>query len=95
MCKCVDKRKPICYNRGIKRKQKGKATMTTILKQTRTNTHYIALTQEGNTLKVSASPIFNSGDLEYVGYSERETIYHYSELKKAQATFTRYTKKYL
>ena len=69
--------------------------MTTILKQARTNTHYIALTQKGNTLKVSANPIIKSGDLEYVGYSERETVYNCSELKKAQATFARYTKKYL
>ena len=69
--------------------------METTLKQASNKHYYITLTQDGNTLKVSASPIVKSGDLEYVGYSERETIYHYSELKKAQSTFTRYTKKYL
>ena len=69
--------------------------MKATLKQASNKNYYITLTQEGNTLKVSANPIVKSGNLEYVGYSERETIYHYSELKKAQATFTRYTKKYL
>lgn len=69
--------------------------MKTTLKQVSNKNYYITLTQEGNTLKVSASPIVKSGDLEYVGYSERDTIYHYSELNKAQATFSRYTKKYI
>lgn len=69
--------------------------MKATLKQASNKNYYITLTQEGNTLKVSASPIVKSGDLEYVGHSERDIIYNYSELKKAQATFTRYTKKYL
>ena len=69
--------------------------MKTVLNQASSKNYHITLTQDGNALKVSASPIVKSGNLEYVGYSERETVYHYSELKKAQATFARYTKKYL
>lgn len=69
--------------------------MATILKQASSKNYYIELAQEDNVLKVSASPITKSGDFEYVGYSEREITYHYSELKKAQATFLRYTKKYI
>lgn len=65
--------------------------MTTIIKQHETKTHCITLEAEGNLLIVEACPF--CGD-HICGYPTSRMTYHYTEEKKAVATFKRYIKKY-
>ena len=65
--------------------------MTTTLKQHKTKSHYISLSAEGNLLIVDACPLYDNN---VCGYPTSKMVYHYSEHKKALATFKRYIKKY-
>ena len=65
--------------------------MTTTIKQHKTKTHYISLYAEGNLLIVEACPLCGENTC---GYPVNKMSYHYSEQKKAVATFKRYIKKY-
>lgn len=65
--------------------------LTTTLKQHKTKSHYISMYSEGNLLIVDACPLYSNNTC---GYPESKMTYHYSEQKKALATFKRYIKKY-
>lgn len=64
-------------------------TLTT--RSTHTKTHYIYIEQKNTILEVGACPLYEGG---LCGYPQLKTIYHYTDTKKAQATFRRYVKKF-
>ena len=64
--------------------------MSFVIKQHHTENHYIFIALENNLYIVRVCPLYDWG----CGYPIREMLYHYSDKKKAYATYNRYIKKY-
>lgn len=65
---------------------------TTTIKQVTTETHYISIEQDNAVLTVTACPLMENKC--FCGFPTDKATYHYTEIKKAVATFNRYRRKY-